>query len=269
MQWTFHLAESLTSQLGISDSLRGQARASNIADEAIDALNKASWFANGAMTEVRLRSVLELLCYIQYLSPIERSISSSTDFKSGDSVIVFGAKIAKKMRETPKASLMPADSNTASVTPIRQLPLAPLTSTYCFRKCHLERNCFRRKRASVKTSSSDAPVSHDSAPLRPKVSQTPRPRPSSCSPRASSLLSHTKWCLVHEAANHSSDECFAIHRLKRHLTASKVDTPWREVSRLGQKEPKLTSETPSPTAAHSCIHSLSCCCLFPYFHVNC
>ncbi len=237
MQWTFHLTKSLASQLGTSDYLTGQARASNIANEAIDALNKASWFTNGAMTEVRLRSVLEFLYCIQYLSAIERHIASSIDFKPSDSLIDFGANIAKKLRETPKASPTPADSNTPPVAPIRQQPLAPLICIYCFHKGHLERKYFSRKRVSLKTSSSDVPVSHDSASRRPKVPQTPRPPPSSRSPRASSQPSHTQWCLVHEAENHSSDECFAIHRLKRHLTASKVDTLSGEASRPGQKNP--------------------------------
>ncbi len=235
MQWTFHLADPLTCQSGTSNSLRGQTRASNIANEAIDALHKASWFTNGTMAEVRLCSVLEFLCYIQYLPPIERRIASFIDSKPGDSFIDFSAKIAKKLRETTKASPMPAVSNTAPVAPIRYQPLAPLTCTYCFRKDHLERNCLSRKRFSAETStSSDAPVSHDSASRHSNVHQTPLPPSSSRSPRASSSPSHTKWCLVHEAGNHPSDECFAIHHLKRHFTASKVDTPSGEASRPGQ-----------------------------------
>ncbi len=189
------------------------------------------------MTEVRLRSVLEFLCYIQYLSPIERRIASFIDFRPGDTLIDFGAKIAKKMRESPKASPTPADSNTAPVAPIRQQSSVPLTCTYCFRKGHLERNCFRRKRLSLKTSSSDVPVSRDSAPRPSKVPQTPRRPLYSRSSNASSPPSHTQWCLVHETGNHSSDECFAIHRLKRQLIASKVDTPSGEASRPGQNNP--------------------------------
>ncbi len=158
------------------------------------------------------------------------------------------------MRETPKASSTPADSNTAPVAPIRQQPLVPLTCTYCYRKGHLERNCFRGKRISLKTSSSDVPVSYDSASRRPKVPQTFRPPPSSRSPHASSQPPHTKASLLHEKGNLSSDECFAICRLKHHLTASKVGTLSGEASRQGKRKTRLTSET---TAKQQHIHSSS------------
>lgn len=102
MQWAFHLADSLISQSGVSDQLRGQVRVSNIAHKIIDALNKASWFADGNMREERLRNVLGFLCYIQYFPPNLRRITSSTDFKPSDSLIKFSAKITKMLRVDPK-----------------------------------------------------------------------------------------------------------------------------------------------------------------------
>ncbi len=74
------------------------------------------------------------------------------------------------------------------------------------------------------------------APRHPNIPQITHPPPSSSSPRASSPPSHTKWCFVHEAGNHSSDECFPIRHLKRHLTASRIDTPPGKASHPGQKD---------------------------------
>lgn len=79
---------------------------------------KASWLIDGALFEARLRSVLDFLCYIQDLSPSERSIVSSIYFKVGDSLLEFGAKITKKLRQIPRVS-------PSHVTPLRfQLPLS-------------------------------------------------------------------------------------------------------------------------------------------------
>lgn len=64
VQWTFHLADLFTSQLGTSNYLMEHARVANIANETIDALNKQALFTTGSMTEQRPRSVLELFCYI-------------------------------------------------------------------------------------------------------------------------------------------------------------------------------------------------------------
>ncbi len=137
--------------------------------------------------------------------------------------------------------------------------LAPLTCTYCFHKGRLECNCFCRKYSFAKAFTSlDAPISHDSASRCPNVPpQTNCPPPSSCSSHASSPPFHTKWCFLHEAGNHSSDECFAIHRLKSDLTASRFDTLSGGSFKPTLQRPRLMSEIPRQQQhIHSSIPSV-------------
>lgn len=97
-------SDSLTTQLGAANHLHGQARATNIANEAIEALNKAAWLEDGALSEPRLLFILEFTYYIQYLTPNEHRIERSRDVKPGDCLFDFASVICKKLREAPKAS---------------------------------------------------------------------------------------------------------------------------------------------------------------------
>ena len=238
MQWTFRLADALTSQLGTSNYLRGQARAANVANEAIDALNSASWLNSGTLTESRLRSLIEFLVYIQFLSPNERRIASSLDFKPGDSLMDYGNKIAKKLREAPKASPTDSASHATPVAPVHHQPSAPLLCTFCSRKGHHERNCFRRKRLIPK-----APISPDVSGSQPSAARrpnTPASTPHSDShSSATSSSSPTKWCVVHGHTFHSSEECRLIHTLRqpRLGSSSRFVNPSGEATRHRQNPP--------------------------------
>ena len=232
MNWVFHLAESLTTNLGTFSYLRGQARAANVANEALDALRTASWLTNGSLTEERLRCLLEFLCYIQFLSPNERRIASSINFKPGDSLMDFGSQIAKKLREAPKASPTDTVSTPVPVTPVTKQPSAPLLCTFCSRTGHLERSCFRRKRLLPKASASP-----DVSGSQPSVSHSHTSTASSRSPVTSS--SPTKWCAVHGTTYHTTEECRAILELrKRHLHASsRLPNQSGEAKRHSQRPP--------------------------------
>ncbi len=99
LRWVFRHADSLTTQLGTSNYLVGQALDSSFANEVIDALYKASWLIDDALPVGRLLSILKFSHNIQYLPPNERRTASSTDFKPDDSLLDFGAKIAKQLRQ--------------------------------------------------------------------------------------------------------------------------------------------------------------------------
>ncbi len=73
----------------------GQTLASSIANEAVDALNKASCLIDDALPVDQLCSILEFSQYIQYLPLNERRIASSIDFKPGDFLLAFGAKTSR------------------------------------------------------------------------------------------------------------------------------------------------------------------------------
>lgn len=66
------------------------------ANEAIKALKYASWLEYETFPESRLRAVLEFQHYILYLTPQERCVASSLQFKLEHSLIEFGTKFPTK-----------------------------------------------------------------------------------------------------------------------------------------------------------------------------
>ncbi len=203
-------------------------------------LYKSSRLIDDASFVERLRSILEFSHYIQYLPPDERGIASSIDFKPGDSLLAFGAKITKKLRQVLKLSV---NSTTAPVALIRQQPSASLTCTFCSRKGHSERNCYRRKRMASKASSTPDVSGSSSPSHRPNASQANRSPPS--------LSSHTTYSTapikrrdIHGACNHITDECFKVLRLKQCHDTSRLGKSSGEDSRTVQK-PQINPVIPS------------------------
>lgn len=135
---------------------------------------------------------------------------------------------------------MLADSNNAPVAPIRQQLSAPPICTYLFPKGHRDCNCFRRKPSPPKASPSpDVPVTHDSGSRRSIVPPQVTHPPPSRSAHACFSLAHAKWCVVHEAGNHSTDECSAIYSLKycHFYNAFRFDKLSGDGSHLSHKDP--------------------------------
>ncbi len=121
LQWIFMLAESLTSGFGSFAFLSTQAATSTITREAMEAVKKASWVENGQLSEPRLHSLLEVMIYVQFLSPTERRAASLISFSPDDLLLHCDTKIAKKLRESPKPSLATIDTP-APVAPIQNNP---------------------------------------------------------------------------------------------------------------------------------------------------
>ncbi len=98
-----------------------------ITREAIEALRKASWLENGQLSESRLHSLLEVMIYVQFLSPSEHRAASSVTFSPDDLLLHYGTKISKKLRESPKPSLTTSD-NPAPVAPAQHNNPQPVMS---------------------------------------------------------------------------------------------------------------------------------------------
>lgn len=228
LQFPFRLAESLTTQLGSVGHLRGQARASEIADDAITAL-KDKWAVNGAVPLDKLRTVLEVLFYVQYLTPAERRMASSLTLKPVDSFYDFSTKLSKKLTESPKvpppsaASVAPVSARAPVSLPTAsqqqpQLKRSSRTCSYCSKDGHTSRFCFQKKRDAREGYKTAAPtastppkdVSAASSPTKQPVTSS-KPAPVAQQSQTSRSL---KYCVVHEHGNHTTDECFSILRLK-------------------------------------------------------
>ncbi len=154
------------------DFLSAQAATSTITREVMEALKKASWLENGQLSESRLHSLLEVMIYVQFLSPTERHAASSISFSHDDLILHYGTKISKKL--SPKSSLATSDTP-APVAPIQHNPQpvnvapvqhrhvpSPVTCTYCSKQGHKSLFCYRRKRDSAKTTLSrhNTPTTH-------------------------------------------------------------------------------------------------------------
>lgn len=238
LQFPFRLAESLTTQLGNVGHLRGQARASEIADDAITAL-EGTWADNGAISLDRLRTVFEILFYVQYLTPVERRIASSLTLKPGDSLYDFSTKLSQKVKESPKVppvvsaasvSVAPVSAKVPTSSPQQPPQQQPKrysrTCSYCSKEGHTYKFCFQRKRELRDTK---AAATAFSAPCSNRaVQQSAPPKPALRQPSQS--VHPLKWCIVHEHGNHATDECFSIMRLKQ--------------SQVGQNFPQRPSQNP-------------------------
>ncbi len=231
LQWIFHFADSLTDKLGSLDYLRAQASAANIAREAMESLTKASWLENGTLSESKLHSLIELICYIQYLSPAERRLASTIKFTPGDSLLNFGSRLGKKLKDSPKPS--PTSSDISQPTPVapvqHALNTAPVICSYCSKKGHKATQCYRRKRDAAKAPlpSTNSQNTHTSQHLN---TSTP--------PNRSKTAPTRKWCHVHELCGHSTDECLAIQKLRgQPASPSQSGNQSGEAKRLSQNHP--------------------------------
>lgn len=154
-QWSFRLAEALSTQLGSAGHMRGLARAADIINEAVESLQGAGWIENGVLSTERFRLVMEFQLYISFLNPQERRVASSLSFNIGESLLDFAAKLRKKLSEMPRASpsvtFAPVvqSGTPPSPPPSTSRPSTPPTRpscTYCSRPGHLVSQCFKRQR---------------------------------------------------------------------------------------------------------------------------
>ena len=272
LQWSFRLADSLTTNLGNLGLLKGQAYAADFANEAISALQAANWTEDGKITLDRLRTVFEFQYYIMYLSPQERRTASTLEFKPDHSLMDFASKLSKRVRDSPKAPLVPVapvitncttappppppahappPSKVSSSLGQTQSKRAPVPCTFCGKTGHRQFQCFKRKKqlaqaASQRFPSSPAGTNAPSSTSQPLLHHPVAPSKYAHATGTSHALmmqlappqSTPKWCHIHEHCTHSTDECFTIQRLKRNQVATAgLQKPSGEASRPVQINP--------------------------------
>lgn len=262
LQWSFRLADSLTTDLGNLGILRGQAHAADFANEAITALQSAKWSENGKITLDRLRTVFEFQYYIMYLATQERRVASTIDFKPDQSLMDFASKLSKKLRDAPKAPVVPvavvkADTKATlppspSIDPARTSVSATRSSlicSFCSKPGHRYSHCFQRKKQAAKSIIKHAPSSTvcsraDVASSKPSSDHSViHSKPSRVDEASRTIMKQLvppKFCHIHEYGNHSTEQCYTILRLKRNQVAT-VSTgtqkPSGEVSHPAQTHP--------------------------------
>ena len=273
LQWSFRLADSLTTDLGNLGILKGQAYAADFANEAISALQSANWSENGKISLDRLRTVFEFQYYIMYLAPQERRVASTLDFKPDQSLMEFASKLSKRVRDSPKAPVVPVapvqgDCTASSPPPPpptppphaskgshnsgrRQSTRTPTICTFCGKSGHKWSQCFQRKKQAAQDASQRLPCSSASSSALPtnfkslsQYSSAPS-KPTHAAGASHALMMNLappqpvpKWCIIHEFGNHTTDECFAILRLKRNQVATAaMHKPSGEASRPTPNHP--------------------------------
>ena len=271
LQWSFRLADSLTTDLGNLGILKGQAYAADFANEAISALQSANWSEDGKISLDRLRTVFEFQYYVMYLAPQERRVASTLDFKPDQSLMEFASKLSKRVRDSPKAPVVPvasvqADCTASSPPPPpppshaskrshisgrHQFTRTPSICTFCGRSGHKWSQCFRRKKQAAQDASQCLPSSSvSSSALAPKFKPLSHSSSAPSQPTHAAGASHAlmmqlappqpvpKWCHIHEYGNHTTDECFAILRMKRNQVATAgLHKPSGEASRPAPNHP--------------------------------
>ena len=184
-QWIFQLADTLPSDLSSLGRMRGQSRAAKLATEAVTSLRASSCIHNEQISIEHLRDLIEFQYFVMFLTPQERRVASSLEYKPGDSLLHFASKINQKLKVLP-----PSFHTVASVLKESSAPAVPVTSTsasstsacsgitnacsYCSKPGHTWERCFKRRRnvgKSSPTSSSAHSSRYDSTEALPFPSQ--------------------------------------------------------------------------------------------------
>ena len=184
-QWIYTMSDALTKDMGNLGRMRGQSRSAQLAAEAITSLRASACIQNDQISVEHLRSLLEFQYFVMFLTPQERRVASSLDYKPGDSLLNFASKINRKLKVLPTSS-----QAVASVLKEFSAPTVPVTSTsasstsarssitnacsYCNKVGHTVERCFRRRRRagnSFPPSSSSRSSRHDSPEALPSQSQ--------------------------------------------------------------------------------------------------
>ena len=218
LQFPFRFAEMLTKNFGAAGRLRGQGRAGEVATEAMENLTRANWFENGVMSQDRVRSLIEFLTYISCLTPSERRVASSLDFKPGMSLVDYAAKLAKRFSESPKlqtsvgdTSVEDRESSRASVAPVTYTATGTrpiLTCSHCGRTGHTLRFCRRKKADAKKFAQSSA--KHSNSQKSSATSGRDNQDHLNSSDKKPQI-SH-KYCVIHGYTTHDTENCSIIQR---------------------------------------------------------
>ena len=142
--------------------MRGQSRAAKLATEALTALRASSCIQNEQISTEHLRSLLEFQYFVMFLTPQERRVASSLDYKPGDSLLHIASQINRKLKVLPPslqgvASVL-KDSSTPSVSVTTSDSLTSTRSSitnacsYCHKSGHTWERCFKRQRNARKSS---------------------------------------------------------------------------------------------------------------------
>ena len=180
-QWIFQLADALPSDLSSLGRMRGQARAATLATEAVTSLRASSCIHNDQISLEHLRSLLEFQYFVMFLTPQERRVASSLDYKPGDSVLNFASKINRKLKVmSPSLQTIASVStdSSASAVPVTSASVSSTSArssityacTFCNKAGHTWERCFRRLRSARKsspTTSSSHSLRHDSSEALP------------------------------------------------------------------------------------------------------
>ena len=248
-QWSFRLAESLTSNFGSLGLMRGQARAAEFVAEAVDSLEGAGWFEGDMLSIHRLRQMLEFQLYILFLSPQERRVASSLPFNKDESLLTFVTRLRKRLSEMPRpsssvtfapvlqssgpSSVPPSVTSRPSTPPP---PTPPRVCTYCSKQGHTFAKCHKRQRETQPrdpsrsrhgTSPNPRSPNRQSFQSRGYASPHSQSHARGRSPTHMKFELPPKYCLVHDRCNHSSDDCPAITQLRRDQTVSPKSSHFR------------------------------------------
>ena len=111
------------------------------------------------MTEQNFRIIMEFQYYINLLTPEERRVASTLEFKLGDSLLDFASRIANKMKAQPPPVIAATNDNSASLSqspvlpqPASNVPQSPVqhdtlfVCTYCSKPGHGYKRCYLRQR---------------------------------------------------------------------------------------------------------------------------
>ena len=243
-QWVYRFADTLTNNLGNVGHLRAQAVTAQIAAEALESLKTANWIVNDSISVDRLRIILEYLMYVPLLTPQEKRLASSLDFKLDDTIFDFSLQIGKKLNQSPVnvnpvAPFVPsAFPQVAAFLPQTKEPVSQKSQTkryctYCKTDGHEISRCFQRKRDSKKSakasssSSKQTPVVTGHHPQQANVTSSSSCCSSSCQAASnSSAFQRTpKYCAIHDLCNHSTEECSVILGHKANRTRTMFERP--------------------------------------------
>jgi len=232
-----HLAvEKLLVSANSQDMYEAQVGANGFSEDIMKYLKDNKWADADNMPTSNVSKFLEFFAYMLLLKGKTRKGSQALSFEPTDELHEFVAKLRTRLDEKEGEAYMPTsavaasrvssaqelDSTYASVTASRK-PQS-FTCTYCNREGHSTSRCFIRMReqrkAQKKTGATSGSASFSKRPPLVETSNTrknlsgyasvSRPQPST----TRGAVPGRPYCSVHDSTTHSTDDCFAVVKLR-------------------------------------------------------
>ena len=229
--------EVLHSKGGSLDPDMSSVEAFRVTGDFISILKDNGWIQGDMMTVQNVSTFLEFYNYMIFLNGKCRRSTLSLMFEPKERLIHFVNRLKTKLRETNNlnssavAAALPStgDENLEpSYAAVTMSNRQVYTCTYCQREGHTAGRCFvrqkdQRKGHKKKTSVSGGSMSqnkdrhphqNETGSMRKSVNTGNAPASNTNLPAPRGVTGGPRYCSIHDSTNHSTDECYAVLKMR-------------------------------------------------------